>query len=168
MTPKKKKKANDGKEKTASFTWTDEEIELLLDVIHHYKSGKDGWGSDWQSVNAKNDDLWDLFIEQYPSKGSATDFPHPNAAAEFTKERINSKIKIIRQKYRSALDSGRKSGGGRIVAQLYEKCSAIWGKSPKTDAYPAGIESAEQPFTESSAQCIEATANAILNTFEMI
>ena len=99
MKPKKKTKTNEGKDKAASFTWTDEEIELLLDVIRHYKSDKEGRGFDWQSVKTKYDDLRDIFIERYPTEGPATDFPHPDAANEFTKERINSKIKIMRQKY---------------------------------------------------------------------
>ena len=40
------------------------------------------------------------------------------------KERINVKIKIMRKKYHVALDSGR-SGGGRVVAQFYDKRSEI-------------------------------------------
>ena len=53
------------------------------------------------------------------------------------KERINVKIKIMRKQYRVALDSGRRSGGGRVVAQFYDKRSEIWGGSPATDAYVA-------------------------------
>ena len=37
MPPKKKTKTSEGKEEAASFTWTDKESELLLDVILHYK-----------------------------------------------------------------------------------------------------------------------------------
>ena len=68
MPPKKKTKTNEGKDK-ASFTWTDEEIELLLDVMMHYKSDKEGRGCDWQSVKTKYDDLRDIFIERYPTEG---------------------------------------------------------------------------------------------------
>ena len=85
---------------------------MLLDVILHYKSDKEGRGFNWQSVKAKHDDLREIFIERYPSEGPATDFPDPDAADEFTRERIHSKIKIMRQKYRAASDSGRRSGGG--------------------------------------------------------
>ena len=134
MPPKKKTKTGENKEKAASFTWSDEELELLLDVLIHYKADKEGRGFDWESVKTKYDDLRTQFIERYPTTGPSSDFPH-DAQNEFTKERINLKIKVIRQKYRTALDSGKRSGGGRIVAQFYDKCSVIWGGSPATNAF---------------------------------
>ena len=39
------------------------------------------------------------------------------------------------------MDSGRRSGGGRIVAQFYDLCSQIWGGSPATESVDCGIES---------------------------
>ncbi len=153
MPPKKKTKTNEGEEKSASFTWSDEELELLLDVIVHYKADKEGRGFDWQSVKTKYEDLKALFIERYPTDGSSTDFPH-DAKNDFTKERINTKIKVIRQKYRVALDSGRRSGGGRIVAQFYDKCSEIWGGSPATNAFAGGIETSEHSMLPDSPESL--------------
>ena len=44
------------------------------------------------------------------------------------RERIASKIKCIRVKYRKAFDIGRQSGGERVVATFYDLCSEIWYK----------------------------------------
>ena len=146
MPPKKKMKTGESHEKSASFTWRDEELELLLSIILHYKADKEGRGFDWQSVKTKYDDLRCLFLERYPRDGTSTDFPH-DPEKDFTKERINVKIKVLRQKYRAALDSGRRSGGGKIVAQFYDKCSEIWGGSPATNAFTNGIETSDQTIS---------------------
>ena len=47
----------------------------------------------------------------------------------------------MRQRYRQAVDSGRKSGHGRVVSLYYETCPAIWGGSPATDQLEIGLES---------------------------
>ena len=60
---------------------------------------------------------------------------------EFTKARVVAKIKGIRLKYRRAVDSGRRSGGGRVVATFYEACESIWGGCPAVEAINGGIES---------------------------
>ena len=89
MPPKKKTKTGESQEKSASFTWSDEELELLLNVILHYKADKEGRGLNWQSVKTKYDDLRNLFLERYPRDGISTDFPH-DAERDFRKERVNS------------------------------------------------------------------------------
>ena len=60
---------------------------------------------------------------------------------EFTKARIISKIKGIRVKYRRAVDSGRRSGGGRVVATFYNACESIWGGCPAVETINGGIKS---------------------------
>ena len=40
----------------------------------------------------------------------------------FTRERIASKIKQIRAKYRNALDVRWQSGAGKLVATFYDLC----------------------------------------------
>ena len=124
MLPRKKSQTSEEAEKT-NFTCSDDEIELLLQVVMHYQSNKEMDGVDWESVKAKYADLRENFIERYPTEDSASDFPHHNDPAAFTKERLVSKVKPIRQKYKVALDSGRRSGGGRVVAQFYDICSKI-------------------------------------------
>ena len=50
---------------------------------------------------------------------------------------------IIRIKFRAAVDSGRKSGHGRVVLLYFDKCEDIWGGSPATTILPTGIETSQ-------------------------
>ena len=59
----------------------------------------------------------------------------------YTREKATTKIKAIRQNYRKAIDSGRKSGGGRVAATFYEICQDIWSGSPATESIASGVES---------------------------
>ena len=60
-----------------------------------------------------------------------------------TKVIITTKLKAVRSKFRAAVDSGRKSGHGRVVLLYFESCEAIWGGSPATSTIHAGIESTD-------------------------
>ena len=116
----------------------------------HCQSNKEMDGVDWESVKTKYADLRENFIERYPTEDSANDFPHQNdPAAAFTKERLVSKVKLIRQKYKVALDSGRRSGGGRVVAQFYDICSKTWGGSPAAESVVGGMDTGEAPCSSS-------------------
>ena len=54
-----------------------------------------------------------------------------------------NKLKAVRVKFRGAVDSGRKSGHGRVVLLYFDKCEEIWGGSPATTTLPTGIETNE-------------------------
>jgi hypothetical protein len=54
---------------------------------------------------------------------------------------ITTKLKAVRSKFRSAIDSGKKSGHGRVVLLYFESCKAILGGSPATSTIHSGIES---------------------------
>ena len=79
-------KAKDGtvKDETAKeqmFVWTDDEVELLLKVMHEFKVKKAAENVDWESVHSKYGDIWDEFKLQMPSspdkvKETGKDFPH--------------------------------------------------------------------------------------------
>ena len=97
----------------------------LLEVILHYKQDKAGQRIDWDSVKSKYCDITDIFLERYPKNGHDQHIYHEDLAV-FIKERLICKDKVLRSKFKVALDSGRKSGGGRVVSQLYELCISIW------------------------------------------
>ena len=118
-------------------------MELLLGVIQHYKSDKEGEGHDWESVKTKYPDIMDIFIDRYPKETDPEGFPRKEPGKDFTKERIVAKVKSMRQKYRTALDSGRRSGGGRIVAQFFDVFSKIWGGNPATESIVGGIDTSD-------------------------
>ncbi|CAL8405074.1 unnamed protein product [Boreogadus saida] len=74
---------------------------------------------------------------QYP-KEATEDFPHD--AMAMTKSQLTSKLKNIRCKYRGAVDTGRRSGQGRVVMLYYELCQEIWGGSPSTRCIEGAME----------------------------
>lgn len=101
------------------------------------------------------DDIRNLFVERYPSNGTSTDFPQ-DAVREFTKERFDENKGVAAK---VMLDSGRRSGGGKIVAQFYGKCSEVWGGYPATNAFTNGIDTSDQ--TISLAESRESVIGAV-------
>lgn len=85
--------------------------------------------------------ILNLFLEQYPSpkntKAIKKDYPHKEE--EITKVILTTKLKAIRQKFRLAADSGRKSEHRRVVLLYFESCEEIWSGSPATTAIASGI-----------------------------
>ena len=127
------------------FVWTDDEVELLLNVANDYKTTKAADCVDWESVKSKYVDIFELFKGELPDddqeRDLLNDFPHKKA--EVTKQVVTSKLKAIRLKYRQAVDSGRRSGHGRAVLIFYELCENVWGGSPATEQIEGGLESAD-------------------------
>ena len=144
MPPKKKTKtSNEEEDKAVTFTWSDDELQLLLAVILHFKSDNAGQGYDWESVKTKYRDIRDIFIDRYPKDGNNEQFSHKDPNISFTKERLIAKVKALRTRFKVALDSGRTSGGGRVVAQFYDLCAKNWGGSPAAESFPGGIETSD-------------------------
>lgn len=71
--------------------------------------------------------------------GSGKDYPHKGE--EITKQCLTNKLKSIRLKYRQAVDTGKRSGHGRVVLLYYQLCKSIWGGSPATQQPESGLES---------------------------
>ena len=44
-----------------NFVWTDDEVELLLGVIIHFKAEKEAEGYDWESVKTKYESIKPIF-----------------------------------------------------------------------------------------------------------
>ena len=60
-----------------------------------------------------------------------------------TRERIASKIKDVRKTYNRAVDSGKKSGGGKTVETFYDVCSEIWDGCPATTSLEHGVDTTD-------------------------
>lgn len=156
MSNSREKSSKSKKNKTENFVWTDDEVELLLNVALEYKTTRTAENVDWETCQTKYSDILELFLAQYPSEQDAAliekEFPHQND--EMNKTIITSKLKAIRLKFRAAVDSGRKSGHGRVVLLYFDKCQEIWGGSPATTALPTGIETHEiQQDVDSRSVC---------------
>ncbi|XP_060769457.1 uncharacterized protein LOC132876169 [Neoarius graeffei] len=128
--------------KTDSLIWTDDEAELLLRVTLNYKTSKYQKNVDWETCQTKYGDIALAFRQQYTTGDMAAEKGFPRNPSNISKAQITAKLKGIRNKYRHAVDSGRRSGHGRVVLIFFELCEEIWGGSPGTDSIPSGTESA--------------------------
>ena len=50
----------------AVFTWTDKEIELLLETVKSFKAENDAEGIDWERCRTKYEKIVNIFHENYP------------------------------------------------------------------------------------------------------
>ena len=75
---------------------------------------------------------------------------------------LTTKLKAVRIKFRQAVDSGRKSGHGRVVFLYFDLYEHIWGGSPATEQILSGVESIDidQEVMTSSTE----TASGYLNS----
>ena len=53
-------------------------------------------------------------------------------------QRVQEKLKEIRQNFSTAVTTGRRSGSGKIVLQFYDELVQIWGGSPSTQPLSCG------------------------------
>ena len=95
-------------------------MQLLLETLINIKSKKSYEGIDWESIKEKYEIIRKEFLAAFPSEANK-EFSHDKSLV--TPERISSKIKQIRVKCRKVLNSGRQSGGGRVVATFYNLCT---------------------------------------------
>ena len=125
------------------FVWTDGEIELLLETVLAYKATCEYEGICWESVKAKYQKIMEIYVERYPSASETNivEFPRAGTSELLTKERIAAKLKRIRSGYKKAVDSGRRSGGGRVVLTFFDLCERVWGGSPAVESIDNGIDS---------------------------
>ena len=121
----KKPKEKSDKTKADNFVWTDDEVQLLLEVTNDQKVSKGGTNIDWESCQSKYTDILELYWEHYPSsqeESAAIEKEYPNKKEEITKVILTSKLKNIRRKFRQAIDSGKRSGHGRVVLLYFKIC----------------------------------------------
>ena len=77
----RKQKQSADKSKSDSYIWTDDEVELLLNVTNEYKVNKTMGNTDWESCQSKYSDILERLLEQYPSTPEEAeevgkDYPH--------------------------------------------------------------------------------------------
>eukprot|EP00794_Sanderia_malayensis_P019640 gene19640-21584_t len=91
------------------FTWTDSEVELLLECIKSFASNCMFEGKDWEGIKSKYEKIRSIFVEQYPKPDSNTnnteDYPKFASLDSVTKERISGKIKSLRLNIQGAIAS---------------------------------------------------------------
>lgn len=140
-----KKQTTNTKNKADYFSWSDDEVELLLSSTMDYKTSKEMENINWESCQSKYQVIHDKFVEHYPTpeEAKALGKEYPHSRTQMTKVILTSNLKTIRQKYRLAVDDGRRSGQGRVVLLYFELCEQIWGGSPASTTISSGIETTE-------------------------
>ena len=68
---RRKKQTTSAKDKTDYFSWSDDEVELLLSSTMDYKTSKDMEIIDWESCQRKYQDIHDKFVGHYPTPEEA-------------------------------------------------------------------------------------------------
>lgn len=104
------------------FSWMDDELDLLLKYALVYKSKGEYKGLSWEGTRTKYEKIKELILKRYPDKPSDNpneQFPRVGKTKFITKERVSAKLKKMRTHYKKAVDSGGKSGGGRVVFTFY-------------------------------------------------
>ena len=104
---------------TESFSFTEDEIQLLLEVGIEYKAEREYCGVDWELVRNKYEQINEKLNKQYP-KNSTDGFPNSeNAEQTLTVKCIGGKLKTTRTNFMKAVDTNKRNGGGRIVLTFY-------------------------------------------------
>ena len=93
-------------------------------------------------MRSKYKDIFEIYVNSLPEEQDdpLNNFPHKKESIKLSN--IASKLKAIRIKFRQAVDSGRRSGHGRVVMIYYELCEKLWGGSPATEQIE-GVETVE-------------------------
>ena len=76
--------------------------------------------------------------------------------------RVQEKLKEIRQHFSTAVTTGSRSGSGKIGLEHFEELKLIWGGSPATKPLSVGISSdmVNNDTTNSSTECVLETEEA--------
>ena len=120
---------------TVDFSWTDDELQLLLEVTVDYKSKCEFEGSSWESKRSKYESICELLLERYPE-----DVTTYQNKYQINEDRVSAKLKIITAGFRKAVDAGKHSGGGRVVFTFFNLCESLWGGSPAVKSISNSID----------------------------
>eukprot|EP00794_Sanderia_malayensis_P010159 gene10159-11199_t len=137
--------------------WSHEQTALLVKIVLDYKTLKTNLCQDWESIKNRYEEITTRFRASYPRKESGVspeEFPKYEDTSVITKDRVSTKVKRIKTSFRKAVDSGRRSGGGRVVTHLYDECHKIWAGSPAVDCIENGIATMTE-LSQGNSACEE-------------
>ena len=156
--------------KTKRWTWTDDMIEVLLHNISAYKSTKEYEGIDFESDLVQYyGDIRKMMAETHPEEdfGLAevmvqnTDTMTKSELLMYKRKierleklrkegykRIKNKIKELRRGYKKAIDSGTRSGSGRLIQENFEILKEIWSGCPAVTSLASSLSSMQSSSNE--------------------
>ena len=118
-----------------AWQWTEAETRLLLQATLDFKASEALAGAEWEANRKKYAAICAALLADYP-EDDAQNFPHRD---KISTKSVAAKLKAVRAKYRDAVNSGKKSGHGRVVYLFYELCSDIWSGTPGVTRLPNAV-----------------------------
>ena len=91
------------------FSWTNDELDLLLNCVLVYKSKFEYEGLSWEGTRTTYEKIKELILERYPDKPSDNpneQFSRVGKTEFISKERVSAKLKKMRTDYKKAVEEG--------------------------------------------------------------
>jgi hypothetical protein len=187
-TAKKNSQNSQAKKKTkatSKFKWSEEMVQDLLDGLLEYKTQMEFNNSDFNADKNKQHEAVRAILASKYAEDTTLFGPKNNKPIEDGEDRdeylkrqeddklkirkgysrVLEKIKALRQKFSTAVTSGRSSGSGKMVMELYDLMVLIWGGAPSTEPLSFGANSAGQA-EESQEQDVDISGNSGLGNEE--
>ena len=177
-------------EKRKNFRWSDEMIEHLVLCMSNFKTSMNFKGLDFDSdkpylyaevrkslAEIYNEDLTyfggvvtrTLNLNELESDSQEeitrikTEIKQHNALIAKGKNRVQEKIKEIRQNFSKALISGTRSGSGKIIYEHFDALKLIWGGAANIEALEFGVDTNTIMDIENSSKETEVTSSSTLH-----
>ena len=150
-------------DKQKRWTWDDAKVESLLFNLESYKNDKAFEGVDFEAdLITMYVDLRKMMALMYPPSDFGDVDIQTEDTTSFSKQeliiykrkidrklkakqdgytRVKNKIKELRRGYKKAIDTGTRSGSGRLVKENFDILQEIWGGSPSVTSLPSGLSS---------------------------
>ena len=91
------------KNRRKKFSWTNDELQLLLQVALDYKAKCQFNANVWETKRQKYEDIFDILLKKYPDEKEK----YPNKE-KMNKERVAVKLKSIQSEFKKAIECGKK------------------------------------------------------------
>ena len=149
---------------TTKFKWSEEMVQDLLDGLLEYKTQMEFNNSDFNADKSKQYESVRVILASKYAEDTTLFGPKDIKPIQDGEDRdeylkrqeddklkirkgylgVLEKIKALRQKFSTAVTTGRRSGSGKMVMEFYDLMVLIWGGAPSTEPLSFGAHSAGQ------------------------
>ena len=131
--------------KAVEFSWTDDALQLLLQVAPDHKAKCEFKAENWEKKRQNHEDIFDILMKEYPDEKEK----YPNKE-KISKKRATAKLKSIRSGFEKAIDCGKKSGWGRVVFTFFDFCNDLCVGCPALTSIQNSINTSKQLSNDNS------------------
>ena len=163
----KERKTKSSKSKSKRWRWKAEMSDSLVTCLAEIKSKYEFKGKDFESdlvalYKEAREAMATLYSEEHFGPVQLIEDNDDISQKEYKQllteqkklikmgyQRIREKVKEVRQDYRKAVTSGRRSGSGKLICENWDTLKTLWGGSPATGCIVNPLTSLEQLENES-------------------